>query len=96
MTEVVTWHTESAGITVVSLARPPANALGVPILEGMHAAIDAAEQAELVLSDRKRRADQHRRHRGGQGARPRCDQPQPDRAQGRLGNLPKSGGRLSR
>ena len=45
MTEVVTWHTESAGITVVSLARPPANALGVPILEGMHAAIDAAEQA---------------------------------------------------
>jgi enoyl-CoA hydratase/carnithine racemase len=45
MTEVVTWHTESAGIMVVSLARPPANALGVPILEGMHAAIDAAEQA---------------------------------------------------
>lgn len=45
MAEVVTWHTESAGITVVSLARPPANALGVPILEGMHAAIDAAEQA---------------------------------------------------
>jgi len=45
MTEVVTWHTESAGITVVSLARPPANALGMPILEGMHAAIDAAEQA---------------------------------------------------
>jgi enoyl-CoA hydratase len=48
MTEVVTWHTESAGITVVSLARPPANALGVPILEGMHAAIDAAEQAGNV------------------------------------------------
>lgn len=45
MTEVVTWYTESAGITVVSLARPPANALGVPILEGMHAAIDAAERA---------------------------------------------------
>jgi enoyl-CoA hydratase/carnithine racemase len=45
MTEVVTWHTESAGITVVSLARPPANALGVPILDGMHAAIEAAERA---------------------------------------------------
>lgn len=45
MAEVVTWHTESAGITVVTLNRPPANALGVPILEGMHAAIDAAEQA---------------------------------------------------
>jgi enoyl-CoA hydratase/carnithine racemase len=45
MTEVVRWHTESAGITVVTLERPPANALGVPILEGMHAAIDAAEQS---------------------------------------------------
>jgi enoyl-CoA hydratase len=45
MDEVVTWRTESAGIVVVTLARPPANALGVPLLEGMHAAIDAAEQA---------------------------------------------------
>jgi enoyl-CoA hydratase/carnithine racemase len=44
MAEVVTWHREAAGITVVSLARPPANALGLPILEGMHAAIDAADQ----------------------------------------------------
>lgn len=42
---VVTWRTEAPGITVVTLARPPANALGLPILEGMHAAIDAAEAA---------------------------------------------------
>ena len=44
-TPVVTWRTESAGVTLVTLARPPANALGLPILEGMHAAIDAAEAA---------------------------------------------------
>jgi enoyl-CoA hydratase/carnithine racemase len=42
---VVTWRTESPGITVVTLARPPANALGLPILEGLDAAIDAAETA---------------------------------------------------
>ena len=42
---VVTWHRESAGVWVVTLNRPPANALGVPILEGLHAAIDAAERA---------------------------------------------------
>jgi enoyl-CoA hydratase len=43
-TPVVTWHTESPGVSVVTLARPPANALGLPILDGLHAAIDAAEQ----------------------------------------------------
>lgn len=42
---VVSWHTEPPGVMVVTLERPPANALGVPILDGMHAAIDAAEQA---------------------------------------------------
>src|SRR6516225_10603468 len=42
--QVVTWHRESAGVWVVTLNRPPANALGVPILEGLHAAIDAAER----------------------------------------------------
>jgi len=46
--DVVTWYTESAGVMVVTLARPPANALGLPILEGMHAAIDAAEAAADV------------------------------------------------
>jgi len=44
-TPVVTWRTESPGVTVVTLARPPANALGLPILDGMHEAIDAAEKA---------------------------------------------------
>jgi len=44
-TQVVTWRGESPGVWVVILDRPPANALGVPILEGLHAAIDAAERA---------------------------------------------------
>lgn len=43
--EVVTWRTEAEGIVIVTLERPPANALGVPLLDGMHAAIDAAEAA---------------------------------------------------
>src|SRR5438105_7202085 len=44
-TQVVTWRRESPRVWVVTLDRPPANALGVPILGGLHAAIDAAEQA---------------------------------------------------
>lgn len=44
-TPVVTWTTESPGVVVVTMDRPPANALGIPILDGLHAAIDAAEQA---------------------------------------------------
>jgi enoyl-CoA hydratase/carnithine racemase len=44
-TPAVTWHTESPGVMVVTMARPPANALGLPILDGMHAAMDAAEAA---------------------------------------------------
>lgn len=44
-TQAVTWRRESPGIWGVTLDRPPANALGVPILEGLHAAIDAAERA---------------------------------------------------
>ena len=43
--QVVTWRRESAGVWAVTLDQPPANALGVPILEGLHATIDAAEQA---------------------------------------------------
>lgn len=43
-TDVVTWSTEGPVMHVV-LARPPANALGLPILDGLHAAIDAAEKA---------------------------------------------------
>jgi enoyl-CoA hydratase len=45
MTDVVSWHVEHPGVWVVTMDWPPANALGVPILDGLHAAIDAAEQA---------------------------------------------------
>jgi enoyl-CoA hydratase/carnithine racemase len=38
----VTWRTGTAGIRVVTMARPPANALGIGLLDGLHAAIDAA------------------------------------------------------
>lgn len=44
-TDVVTWRTEPPGVMVVTLERPPANALGLPILDGLHAALDAAEKA---------------------------------------------------
>ncbi|TWH00903.1 enoyl-CoA hydratase [Nocardioides sp. J9] len=44
-TPVVTWTAESPGVMVVTMDRPPANALGIPLLDGLHAAIDAAEQA---------------------------------------------------
>ena len=44
-TPVVTWRTASPGVVVVTMARPPANALGPALLDGMHAAIDAAEAA---------------------------------------------------
>ncbi|HEY5857389.1 MAG TPA: enoyl-CoA hydratase-related protein [Aldersonia sp.] len=45
---VVTWETIGPGITSVVLGRPPANALGVDLLDGMHNAIDAAEKARDV------------------------------------------------
>ena len=44
-TPVVTWRTEARGLMVVTMARPPANALGPALLDGMHEAIDAAEKA---------------------------------------------------
>ncbi|GAB89815.1 enoyl-CoA hydratase/isomerase family protein [Gordonia rhizosphera] len=43
--DVVSWTTVKPGITAVSLERPPANALGIPLLDGMHLAMDAAEKA---------------------------------------------------
>ena len=43
--EVVSWRTTSPGVVVVTMDRPPANALGISILDGLHAAIDAAELA---------------------------------------------------
>ena len=39
---VVSWRVESPGVWVVTMDRPPANALGIPILDGLQAAIDAA------------------------------------------------------
>ena len=45
MTGVVSWRIEGPGVWVVTMDRLPANALGPPILDGLHAAIDAAERA---------------------------------------------------
>ena len=41
--DVVTWTTVAPGVTRVDLGRAPANALGLPILRGLEAALDAAE-----------------------------------------------------
>jgi enoyl-CoA hydratase len=46
--DVVTWETVEPGITAVTLRRPPANALGIALLDGMHLAMDAAEKAADV------------------------------------------------
>src|SRR5699024_12515826 len=42
-TDVVTWERVKPGIMVVTMNRGPANALGVPLLDGLRAACDAAE-----------------------------------------------------
>src|SRR5690625_527152 len=44
-TDVVTWETARHGVMVVTMERGPANALGTPLLDGLHDAIDAAEAA---------------------------------------------------
>lgn len=46
--DVVTWRIEAPGVMVVTMARPPANALGPALLDGLHAAIDAAESTGEV------------------------------------------------
>jgi enoyl-CoA hydratase len=43
MNDVVSWRESAPGILLVTLDRPPANALGPEILDGLHAAVDAAE-----------------------------------------------------
>ena len=43
--DVVTWQTVAPGVWQISMSSPPANALSVPLLDGLHAAIDAAEAA---------------------------------------------------
>jgi enoyl-CoA hydratase len=39
----VTWHAEG-GVLEIVLDRPPANALGLPIVEGLHAGLNAAKR----------------------------------------------------
>jgi enoyl-CoA hydratase len=46
--DVVTWEIAATGVWQVSMASPPANALSVPLLDGLHAALDAAEAAGNV------------------------------------------------
>jgi enoyl-CoA hydratase/carnithine racemase len=43
--DVVTWQPAAPGIWRVTMASPPANALSMPLLDGLHAALDAAEAA---------------------------------------------------
>lgn len=42
-TAAVEWSVAEGGIMVVTMARTPANALGLPIIEGLNAALDAAD-----------------------------------------------------
>lgn len=49
MSEVVSWREAGRGIWVVTMKRPPANALGMPILDGLHAVCDAAEVAGVKV-----------------------------------------------
>lgn len=46
--DVVTWEIAAPAVLQVSMASPPANALSVPLLDGLHAALDAAEAAGNV------------------------------------------------
>jgi enoyl-CoA hydratase len=39
----VTWELAGEGVLLVRLGRPPANALGLPIVDGLHAALDHAD-----------------------------------------------------
>ena len=52
--DVVSWEPTGKGVLRVVLQRPPANALGLPIIEGLQAALDHAEGSSevkvLVLS----------------------------------------------
>lgn len=44
--KAVSWKAAAPGVTLVTLNRPPANALAPELLDGLHAAIDAAEEAD--------------------------------------------------
>ncbi|MGH3432532.1 MAG: enoyl-CoA hydratase/isomerase family protein [Thermocrispum sp.] len=45
----VTWHSDDPNVLVLTLRRPPANALGRPIIHGLGAALDAAGQAKVLV-----------------------------------------------
>jgi enoyl-CoA hydratase len=47
--DVVRWQTTAPGVVTVVFARPPANALGLPLLEGLNRALDAASDARVVI-----------------------------------------------
>ena len=53
---VVTWHEVDAKTNLVLLERPPANALGLPLIEGLGRAVEAAEDRQecriVVLASR--------------------------------------------
>ncbi|MGH3433891.1 MAG: enoyl-CoA hydratase/isomerase family protein [Thermocrispum sp.] len=45
----VTWERVGDGVLLVTLQRPPANALGLPIIEGLNAALDDADGVKVVV-----------------------------------------------
>jgi enoyl-CoA hydratase len=47
--DVVRWHTIAPRVVTIEFARPPANALGLPLLEGLARALDAAADARVVI-----------------------------------------------
>lgn len=49
--DVVTWQPAAPGIWRVTMASPPANALSGPLLDGLHAALDAAEAALALAGE---------------------------------------------
>jgi enoyl-CoA hydratase/carnithine racemase len=46
--EAVSWREIQPGVMLVTLNRPPANALGTPLLDGLHAALGEAEKSGTV------------------------------------------------
>jgi enoyl-CoA hydratase/carnithine racemase len=47
--DVVGWRTAADGIGVLTLRRPPANALGQPLIDGLNTGLDAAEAAAVKV-----------------------------------------------
>ena len=45
----VTWERVDDGVLLVTLRRPPANALGLPIIEGLNGALDDADGVKVIV-----------------------------------------------